>query len=329
MNILSNAKIVKSIQIIATFATVNVICVKKVDASRIKFAYMPLIVVVHLLKYAMRFAYLITSYNNFQVLQTLIGYLDDQRNDIYVHFDKRVSKIPELNTEKSRLFIIDKRIDVRWGTYSQIQSYFELYRESNKYGPYDFYHLISGTTLPVKTQDYLHSYLERYRGASLVRFWKKDDGESEFKIRRIHFLIDNFQSKNVFLRWITQHIWTLNMFIQVKLGIRINKDEDLVKTDSWVSLSESAVAYLLIHEDEIHQRYRFSFAGDEYYVASELKKDASQILISCQNLLFVNFPTNEPHPIDLNNEDYQRLINTEYLFARKFTDSSFLSDNPG
>lgn len=36
-------------------------------------------------------AYLIIAHNEFEVLQKLVGALDDPRNDIYIHFDKKVS----------------------------------------------------------------------------------------------------------------------------------------------------------------------------------------------------------------------------------------------
>lgn len=39
-----------------------------------------------------RHAYLIMAHNNFYILEKLLILLDDPRNDIYIHIDKKVSK---------------------------------------------------------------------------------------------------------------------------------------------------------------------------------------------------------------------------------------------
>ena len=44
----------------------------------------------------MKHAFLILTHNEFRVLQALVSRLDDERNDIFVHFDKNVKDIPEL-----------------------------------------------------------------------------------------------------------------------------------------------------------------------------------------------------------------------------------------
>lgn len=270
----------------------------------------------------MKFAYLITSYNNFKVLAKLVELLDDPRNDIFIHFDKKTRNLPNLHTNFSKLVYIANRIDVRWGTYSQIQSYFELYREAHNNGPYDYYHLLSGTTLPLKSQDYLHSFFEKCHGQSLVNLWKRDDGESEFKLKRIHFWIDNFQSNIKWLQWCTQRFWTLNMFVQKRLGIRINKKDTFHKADCWVSLSDSAIKYLLENESRIARKYKYSFAGDEYYVATELMNNPMTKVLHCPYLLYRVFEPGEPHPKNLTIKDFNELQNTEYLFARKFSDNT-------
>lgn len=265
----------------------------------------------------MKFAYLITSYNNFHLLSNIVSMLDDERNDIFIHFDSKVRELPILQTKYSGLYIISKRVDVRWGTVSQIDSYFELYREAFNHGPYDFYHQISGTTLPLKSQDEIHAHFEKVKGASVFRFWDTDD--ADFKVRRIHFWIDNFQSRKPFVRWYIQRQWTLNMFIQKRLGIRINRKEQLYKTDSWGALSQKGIEYLLANEKAIKKRYRFSLAGDEYYMASELKKDSRQTVVDDPYLLYVDFELD--HPRMLGQKDYESLKDSKYLFARKFDDS--------
>ena len=41
--------------------------------------------------------YLIMAHNEFEVLKELLLGLDDDRNHIYIHFDKKVKEIPDRN----------------------------------------------------------------------------------------------------------------------------------------------------------------------------------------------------------------------------------------
>ena len=46
----------------------------------------------------MKHAYLIMAHHEFEVLGKLVQALDDERNDIYIHFDKKVKNYPLLKT---------------------------------------------------------------------------------------------------------------------------------------------------------------------------------------------------------------------------------------
>lgn len=65
----------------------------------------------------MRFAYLIMAHNEPEVFKILLHLLDDERNDIYVHIDKKVDiSWFKCALKYSRLYYID-RIPIYWGGY--------------------------------------------------------------------------------------------------------------------------------------------------------------------------------------------------------------------
>lgn len=105
-------------------------------------------------------AYLIIAHNEFEILKILLSMLDDERNDIYLHIDKKVRNIDltEFQTKKSKLIILDKRVDVRWGDYSQIKLELLLFETAYKNSKYTYFHLLSGVDLPIQTQDYIHRF---------------------------------------------------------------------------------------------------------------------------------------------------------------------------
>lgn len=61
-------------------------------------------------------AFLIMAHTNFSQLQTLIRLLDDPRNDIYLHVDKRAKtyRPDRIKVDYAGLVLID-RIRVNWG----------------------------------------------------------------------------------------------------------------------------------------------------------------------------------------------------------------------
>lgn len=52
----------------------------------------------------MKHAYLIMAHHEFEVLGKLVQALDDERNDIYIHFDKKVKNYPLLKTKYTNLY---------------------------------------------------------------------------------------------------------------------------------------------------------------------------------------------------------------------------------
>ena len=69
----------------------------------------------------MRHAYLILAHNEPLLLSLLIERLDDVRNDIYIHFDRKLSVLPQLTTRHAGLHIIEDRVDVRWADVSMMK----------------------------------------------------------------------------------------------------------------------------------------------------------------------------------------------------------------
>ena len=80
-------------------------------------------------------AYLIMAHGNFRILQALLTMLDDERNDIQVHIDKKVGVfIPTAFFEcvkHAKLYFV-KRINVSWGGYNQLRAELLLLKEAVK-----------------------------------------------------------------------------------------------------------------------------------------------------------------------------------------------------
>lgn len=266
----------------------------------------------------MNHAWLIIAHNEFEVLQRLISLLDHERSDFFIHIDAKVQNLPELKLEKGRLFMLDERMDVRWGCVSQIEAELALLEYAHQKGPYDHYHILSGTHLPLKPVEELLRFYDEHAREEVMRFWPNDSGDADFKLRRYHFPLRHYKFGSPLKQRFCRLAWQCVIKIQKVLGIRHLNNAFFIKTDNWLSLTEEACTYLVKNRMQIHRKYKWSFCGDEYFVASELALFPEQFkLYDCKNLLHVVFQHDTPRSFTLN--QYPELQGTGCWWARKFT----------
>ena len=118
-------------------------------------------------------AYLIMAHNEFDMLRRLLKELDDPRNDIYLHIDKKAKgfdfNILRNSVKHSQLILIPG-MNIYWGTISQVKCELRLMQAAAK-GQYHYYHLLSGSDFPLKSQDYIHEYLATGNNKRRCRFY--------------------------------------------------------------------------------------------------------------------------------------------------------------
>ena len=268
----------------------------------------------------MKHAYLIIAHDEFFVLQSLLDALDDERNDIYVHIDKTVKEIPILKSQLSRLMILDNRIDVRWGHVSQIEAEYVLfeaaYADHQKYGRYQ---LISGTHMPLKSQDEIHDFFQGFENKEVLSCLYTDNYEVNFKTNRFHFFVRNYRDSRPFVATIAQFLWHVLLKIQVKLGIQKKHFHIQIKANNWVSLTSQAVDYIIQEKNEALKVFHYSFCGDEFFVPYLLEKASDRFqMVDEKRLLFNDFAGGST-PRTITEKDYDFLTASDYLFARKFS----------
>lgn len=121
-------------------------------------------------KHNEKHAYLILCHTNFEQLYLLLDLLDDERNDIYLHIDKKSKGYSKeelyKRLKKSNMYLV-KPIKVTWGGYSQILAELILLQEATQ-NNYHYYHLLSGMDLPLKSQDEIHRFFQQRQGVSFV-----------------------------------------------------------------------------------------------------------------------------------------------------------------
>ena len=278
----------------------------------------------------MKHAYLIMAHDQFYALKELVSVLDDPRNDIFIHFDKKVKNIPEdalLSRKKGngKLVVLGpkKRINVIWGDVSQIKAEYALlrcaYEFGEKWGKYDYYHIISGTHFPLKSNDELHRWFDSCNGACVLRPVPLEEEEIQMRFGLYHFFMKHLISKNKFVNKAYHLGWRAMLSIQKRLGIKRDTSFIKGKASQWCSLNEEAVSLLLKNEKIALKQFRRSFCCDEFFVRS-LIEDSGIPIIYDDRICYVDFVWTTPKYFT--EGDFQMLMETGALFFRKMSDSN-------
>lgn len=218
----------------------------------------------------MKHAFLIIAHNEYPVLEVLLSMLDDERNDIYLHIDKRATElfqqIKKVKMQKAGFYLIENPIKVYWGDISQVQVEYLLFETALSHGPYAYYHLLSGTDLPIKSQDYIHAFFQQNAGKEFVGFWQDaaHQRDLERKVFRYYFFTKRLKDKEHLLHGITALIRNLILAVQKISHYRRKQTFEFKKGGNWISITENAVKYLLQYKEIVLNRMKYTLSQMKY-----------------------------------------------------------------
>jgi len=274
-----------------------------------------------------RHAYMIIAHHQFQLLQMLCQLLDDERNDIYIMIDKKVKNFDESiiikSVQHSKVFFTD-RIKIQWGGKSIVNAEIMLLKAASK-NKYSYYHLLSGADLPIKTADTIYNFFELNNGKEFIHFC--NDGfikkQSALRAGQYHFFQDKIgPNKHIFLYKLER----ISLFAQRKLNIdRLKKMPQICCGSQWFSITHEFARYVLEHEKDIDKMFNYTACADEMfmqtlllhspYLKNRYQTEDESSYISCMRYIcwYENL-----HPYTWKSKDFDLLINSDFLFARKF-----------
>ena len=267
-----------------------------------------------------RHAYLIMFHQNIEQLKILLHLLDYELNDIYIHADKKLSlsdneknKISSI-LKKSNCFFIKSRYGA-WGGDSLMKIEIDLLKKATEV-EHKYYHLLSGTDLPLKSQSYIHNLL-------------KNDEKDHFRIRHEALGTDNFLNRVryycIFQNFIGRNydcllIKARNGFVRVQKRIGVDRTKkagfEFVKSDQWFSITHNTAIFILKQYPLYKKYFLCSFVPDESFMCSIIKDSPLIDNLVNDSLRLIDWNRGEPYTFG--KDDYDELINSSKLFARKF-----------
>ena len=150
----------------------------------------------------MRHAWLILTHGNFEILEKQLRFLDSENADFYIHADAKAAFDPErfrAVPEKSRVTFV-KRHRISWGHFAMVEAELELLRAAVVPGGYDYYHLLSGVDVPVKTRAYIENYFTRAPGRNYVSFLSPEISRTDLYRVRFYYPLQRYNIRKPAVR---------------------------------------------------------------------------------------------------------------------------------
>lgn len=94
-----------------------------------------------------------------------------------------------------------------------------------------------------------------------------------------------------------------------------------IKANQWVSLTPNAIKLIIQDKQKILNEFKWSFCADEFFVPYVLQQYPDKCeIVNDKRLLYNEFIGSRPR--SLTDDDYDFLIQSDYLFGRKFSKSN-------
>lgn len=275
-------------------------------------------------------AYLIIAHNEFYILERLLKLLDDKRNDIYLHIDKKVKNFDFqyfINLVKKGNLYFTPRIDVGWAMDTQIRCELLLLKEATK-KKYDYYHLLSGVDLPLKNQNEIHSFFDSCGYKNFVHFCYHhpvDDHIIE-RVKYHHLFMKNIRSNNRYKLIISQKMHSIILKVQKLFKYsRIKGKEDMFYYGAnWFSITDELARYVLSQEKFIWKNFKNTSCADELFLQTVVYHSGFYKKLYlydddnyAQIMRAVDWKRGAPYTYREN--DFNELMDSGMLFARKFS----------
>jgi len=285
-------------------------------------------------------AFLIMAHNNFEVLEKLLLCLDNSNIDFFLHIDKKSyydASMIKKQLKYSSLFTLSP-MKIYWADYTQVKCELRLLEAAFNQSKYDYFHIMSGSDLPLKPVQSILNFFEVNKGKEFIQFHNfKSAKKTEYWILRYHIFSKKIStSKNRHTLFLYKLLNKTSLIIQQVFHIEKFKPKNYVlcKGANWVSITKEATKYIIKQKPLIKNLFNKSRSPDEYFIQSILynspfKKNIYNAKFddnyeSCQR--FIDWKRGNPYVFK--KDDYDTLISSNFLFARKFqytTDSDIVN----
>lgn len=273
----------------------------------------------------MKHGILITAYKDIKQLKKLIGSFDDDFL-LYIHIDKK-SKLTTYDIETIRnsknVAFLSQQFNVNWGGINHLKCILLLSKEAVKNTSIEYFHAISGQDFPVKTCNSIKSFLSENKGKEyLEHFELPAKNWANGGMDRISYFnfFDLFNAKTVMGKIAINGLLKAQKILGINRNIQ-NHFPKLYGGSTWWTLSYPCLKFVVDYTENnpyLLKRLKYSFCAEEIYYQTVIMNSKFQKNVSDSNLRYIEWnPRNGNCPAHLDETDYENIIKSDDIFARK------------
>lgn len=285
----------------------------------------------------MKHAFVILAHDKFSTLEHLLRLLDDSRNRIYLHVDAKAADFEEARFQavlrEASLHLVP-RIPVHWAGRSQIDAVLVALEHALK-DDFDYFHLLTGADLPIKSPSEIDEFFERNVGDEFIDFAPENYNFATYKAAYLHFFTNNryYRTKRS-VKYLNHGLAK----IQQHLRMRRTRSRRFYHGSAYFSISREFAEYVHTKACEIRADYKWTLAADEVFIQTLIMESPFRERVHTfeekhfGNARWIDRDRgrgNSPYTFRI--EDLQALLSAPagLLFARKFdedVDSAIISE---
>jgi hypothetical protein len=267
----------------------------------------------------MNINYLILAHKNLEQVDRLIDNLLDDRIFVYIHVDKRVPS-DEIRRHRfassNRVRIIKNRVAVCWGGFTMVTATLNLMKAALA-GKRDGYCvLLSGQDFPLQSKENIYSFFQEHQGKQFLSYWKlpyKNWVNGGLDRIKYYWFVDKIgmYESDVFCKFQRESNMERPFF----------KDFPPYGGSQWWCLTSECVRYILdfIADNPIFvEFYELTLIPDESFFKTIVLNSPFSDQVVNDNLRYIVFEGGKPHPNVMKESDFEALITSGKLWARKF-----------
>ena len=275
-----------------------------------------------------RHAYLIIAHHHFDMLARLIRALDSEHADFYIHINRSVRDFDEKAIRSAAVksgVQIFRKYKITWGADTQIRCELFLMEQAMK-GRYDYYHLLSGVDIPLKTSVEIEAFFE---GQDKSFLEVKQETDLTGTLERVRYfyplqpLIGRQKTGRGWRYLLLDQLAYESLKLQKMLGVDRTKNAPFAycRGGNWFSIRHDLVACAVGQRKLIERYFYCTMNADEMFLQCVAMASPLKDTIVQENLRLVDWQRTEhggcsPHTFTM--EDYDMLVGSDRLFARKF-----------
>ena len=293
----------------------------------------------------MKIAYIILAHNYPEQLARLIFKLNTDDVSFFIHIDKKTDKtiyhqmFSQLNKLSNVFFV--KRYNSQWGTFNLVKATLEAINVIGKTGlEFDYVMFLSGQDYLIKTNAYIKRFLQINQGKEFIEYfslpysqWKKGGfprieywhifwNDQYFCINDKYYCIpENGEFKSTIVS-------SLYSFLISRLVKKRKLPEGFAiygGSQFWCLTGECIkwINIFVKQNPKFVKRFNYTYCADEIFFQTLILNSPFKDKVVNDSLKYIDWgdEINAYHPLILEKKDFEKIRQSEKLFARKFDQS--------